>query len=62
MNAKISFIETVIVVTDKNDDSNSIEMKPNEIYGITDDIKIQPNIVYSTTQKLNSARSQFRIL
>ena len=49
MNA-VSFVEAVIHVTDKSDDSNSIEMKPNEVYGfISDDIKTQPNVVYSTT-------------
>ena len=48
----------MILVTDKNDDSNSIEMKPNEVYEfISDDIKTQPNIVYSTTQGLNSISS-----
>ena len=43
----------MIHVTDKNDDSNSIEMKPNEVYGVAfDNIKTQPNIVYSTKQEL----------
>ena len=48
-------VEVVIHVTDKNDDSNSIQMKPNEVYyRVTfDDIKTQPNIVYSTRQELS---------
>ena len=46
-------------VTDKSDDSNSIQMMPNEVdlYGVAfDDIKIQPNIVYSELFNQHSVR------
>ena len=54
MNVLCSSVDEVVIhVTDKSDDSNSIQMKPNEVYSVAfDDIKTQPNIVYSTRQEL----------